>query len=574
MELSQADGKVVYTALNPYTRAHVDPLTPTPREPTILTIEFFGKTLSGPFTIPSGIVTTATPIIQYVFDHMPQVGVVTTKSIGLEPRLGNREPVYSQYAPGCFVNAVGLTNPGAQQAREALAALRVPEDRFLLTSIFGGSVEEFVAVAKILAPVSDGLELNLSCPHAKGYGMAMGQDPDLVREITAAVKAVVKIPVIPKLTPNTPDIAVIAAAAIAGGADGLCAINTVGPGYTSAHGHPVLSNGAGGISGKGVLPIGLKCVREIAAVTDCPIIGCGGVSSADDVRAYFDAGATVVGAGSSLTGLTTDEISTYFETLANDLATGRNRAESLVRYDIDMRFRPVTLVANTRVCDDIALLAFDRKINIQAGEFVFLWLPGVGEKPFSALTDDPFTLAVIDVGQFTHALMALPPGTQAYVRGPHGIPVAPPEEAKIVAVAGGTGLAAVYQIARDFGDAEVFTGARSAQRLYYLDECRRVATVHVATDDGSAGYHGVVTALLRERLQGMSEQERAQLVFYNCGPQGMVHAAIAVEREFCRPEQIFSSIDYLTKCGVGICGACATPDGRRLCVDGPFLDTR
>ena len=112
-------------------------------------MEFFGKTLSGPFTIPSGIVTTATPIIQYVFDHMPEVGVVTTKSIGLEPREGNREPVYSQYAPGCFVNAVGLTNPGAQHSLKALAALKIPDDRFLLTSIFGGSLEEFVAVVDV-----------------------------------------------------------------------------------------------------------------------------------------------------------------------------------------------------------------------------------------------------------------------------------------------------------------------------------------------------------------------------------------------------------------------------------------
>ena len=540
---------------------------------TDLKTTFFGKTLSGPFTIPSGIVTTAAPIIQYIFDHMPEVGVVTTKSIGLEPRSGNREPVYSQYAPGCFVNAVGLTNPGAHQSREALAALNIPEDRFLLTSIFGGSVEEFVAVARILAPVSDGLELNLSCPHAKGYGMAMGQDPELVREITAAVKAVVDIPVIPKLTPNTPDIAQIAQAAIAGGADGLCAINTVGPGYTSAHGHPVLSNGAGGMSGKGILPIGLKCVRDIAAVTNCPIIGCGGASSADDVRAYFDAGASIVGVGSALTGLITEEVSTYFETLASDLASGGNRAESMIRYDIDMHFSPVTVVANKRVCADICLLTFDRKINIQAGEFVFLWIPGLGEKPFSALSDDPFTLAVIDVGHFTHALMELPPGSEAYVRGPHGVPVAPPDDAKIMAVAGGTGLAAVYQIARDFGNAEIFAGARSADRLYYIDECRDIAEVHIATDDGSAGYHGVVTQLLRERLAGMSTAELAQVVFYNCGPQGMVHAAVTVQREYCRPEQIFSSIDYLTKCGVGICGACTTPDGRRLCVDGPFLAT-
>ena len=392
------------------------------RESDHLNTEFFGRTLSGPFTIPSGIVSTASPIIQFIFDHMPEVGVLTTKSIGLEPRAGYREPVISQYAPGCFVNAVGLTNPGARESVDLLGALQIPDDRFLLTSIFGGSVEEFVEVARLLAPVSHGLELNLSCPHAKGYGMAMGQDPDLVREITAAVKAAVDIPVIPKLTPNTDDIGAIATAAVEGGADGFCAINTVGPGYTSAHGHPVLSNGAGGLSGKGVLPIGLKGVREVAAVTDKPVIGCGGVSSAADVRAYQDAGAAIVGVGSALTGLTTQEIGAYFATLANDLEVGTDRAESLIRYDIDMTFSPVSLVENQRVCEDIALLKFDRKIDVQAGEFIFLWIPGLGEKPFSALTDDPFSLVVIDVGEFTHALMDLPVGTTAYVRGPHGIP--------------------------------------------------------------------------------------------------------------------------------------------------------
>jgi dihydroorotate dehydrogenase subfamily 1 len=536
-----------------------------------LSTELFGKTLSGPFTIPSGIVTTAVPIIQYIFDHMPEVGVVTTKSIGPEPRDGYREPVLSQYAPGCFVNAIGLTNPGPQRSAELMAQLRVPEDRFLLTSIFGGSIDEFVEVAKILAPVSDGLELNLSCPHAKGYGIAMGQDPDMVREIVAAVKAVVNIPVIPKLTPNTPDITVIARAAEAGGADGFCAINTVGPGYTSAHGHPVLSNGAGGMSGKGILPIGLKCVKEVAEVSDLPIIGCGGVSSADDVRAFFDAGAEIVGVGSALTGLTTDEIGAYFKTLAADMDRDQNRAESHIRYDVDMNFAPVILVKNEKVCDDITILTFDRKLNIQAGEFIFLWVPGVGEKPFSALTDDPFSLVVIDVGHFTHAVLDLAEGTECYVRGPHGIPVDPPEGAKVMAVAGGTGLAAVYQVARDFGNAEVFTGARTAERLYFLEECQQIAEVHVATDDGSAGYHGVVTELLRQRLKEMSAEERDTLVFYNCGPSPMVHAAIAVQREFCRDDQIFNAIDYLTKCGVGICGACAAPDGRRLCVDGPFL---
>ncbi|MFT6094599.1 MAG: dihydroorotate dehydrogenase (NAD+) catalytic subunit, partial [Pseudohongiellaceae bacterium] len=200
--------------------------------------EFLGKTLSGPFTVPSGIVTCSASIIQRVFDTMPEVGVLTTKSIGPEPRLGYREPILTQFEPGKFTNAVGLTNPGAARSAELMSQLTIPEDRFLLISIFGGSVDEYVEVAKIMAPHSDGLELNLSCPHAKGYGMAMGQDPALVEEIVRAVKAAVNVPVIAKLTPNVPNIGEIAAAAVAGGADGICSINTMGPECYEAHGQP------------------------------------------------------------------------------------------------------------------------------------------------------------------------------------------------------------------------------------------------------------------------------------------------------------------------------------------------
>ena len=536
-----------------------------------MTYPFLGKTLSGRFTIPSGIVTTAPSIMQYFLNEVPQIGVLTTKSIGLEPRLGNREPVYSQYAPGCFVNAVGLTNPGAIASATLLSKLSIPEDRFLLTSIFGGSVEEFVAVAQIMATCSDGLELNLSCPHAAGYGMAMGQDPDLVYEIVSAVKAAVSIPVIPKLTPNTDDIASIAIAAQRAGADGLCAINTVGPGHSTSFGHPVLSNGSGGLSGKGILAIALKCISEIRQASDLPIIGCGGVSSAVDVAAMHDAGTNIVGIGSALTGMTTAQVKSYFNDLQLDQTDHMNQAERRIQYRLDMGFRPVTLIKNEAVCNDIALLTFAESISVKPGEFFFVWVPGVGEKPFSALTDDPFRLVSIDVGAFTHQLMALEPGSEVYIRGPHGKAAAIPENAHIMAVAGGTGLAAVYQIAKDADNAEIFTGARTAERLYFIDECENIATVHIATDDGSRGYSGTVTELLRTRLRSMTEAEHSKIIFYNCGPEPMVHAAIKVQREFCSDEQIFSSIDYLTKCGVGICGACATPDGQRLCVDGPFL---
>ncbi len=532
--------------------------------------EFLGKPISGPFTIPSGIVATAVPIIDYLFKHVPQVGVMTTKSIGPVPRPGNREPIMTQYAPGCYMNAVGLTNPGADEAARQLAALDRPENRFLLTSIFGGSVEEIVAVAIKLAPWSDGLELNLSCPHAKGYGMDMGQDADLVREITRAVKDAVAIPVVPKLTPNVRNIGEIAAAAAEGGADAICAINTVGPAYFTAHGHPVLTNKVGGMSGKGVMPIALKCIKEIREAVSLPIIGCGGVSDADDVRAFRQEGAAIVGVGSALTGLDSTALARYFVDLEQALE-GERSGPSGVRYDVPMGFEPFKLVRNEKVCEDISILTFDRKLGVRAGEFVFTWIPGLGEKPFSALTDDPFSLVVIDVGIFTHALMDLAPGAEVLVRGSYGIAVAPPESSKVMAVAGGTGLAAVFQIARDHGDAEIFLGARSRDRLYFAQECRDIGQVHVATDDGSEGYHGVVTALLRERLESLDEAELARCVFYNCGPAPMVRAAEIVQRDFVPDERIFSAVDYLTKCGVGICGACHSPDGRRICVDGPFM---
>ncbi|MDG1987298.1 MAG: dihydroorotate dehydrogenase, partial [Halieaceae bacterium] len=287
-------------------------------------------------------------------------------------------------------------------------------------------------------------------------------------------------------------------------------------------------------------------------------------------RSAMEAGAEIIGVGSALTGLTTQQTEEYFKLLEQDLLNNKDLAKKKIRYDVDMNFEPVTLTENIRVCEDIAILRFDKKINIKPGEFVFLWLPGIGEKPFSALVDDPFSLVIINVGVFTSACMSLEVGVKAYVRGPYGTPVSPPK-GKIMAVAGGTGLAAVYQIARDIGNTEIFSGARSAERLYFTKECKKISTLHVATDDGSEGFHGLVTELLRKRLNELSEQDLKDLVFYNCGPEPMVHAAVAVEREYCRDDQIFSAIDYLTKCGVGICGACSAPDGRRICVDGPFL---
>lgn len=529
---------------------------------------FLGKNISGIFTIPSGIITTQGSIIKKIACEIPEIGVITTKSVGFHQREGCREPILAQYAPGCFMNAVGLTNPGAEVFALQLQEIQVPADRFLLTSIFGKDAEEFSAVAKILAPYSDGLELNLSCPHAQGYGMAIGQDPELVREITAAVKQAVDIPVIPKLTPNVENITNIAKAAVAGGADAICAINTVGPGYYSFDGKPVLSNVIGGISGKGILPIGLRCVREISKTVEIPIIGCGGISTAEDVQAYQQAGAMILGIGSALIGLSSEELKEYFHTLYKDLVQGTNVANSPLKAT-NMNFTRYHVTENHKLTEELSLLVFDEDIGIFPGQFVFVWIPGIGEKPFSVLDDKPLTLVVRKRGCFTEKLICLEQGDEVYVRGPYGVPVQREEFSKIILVSGGCGLAALYQMARDFRNTKIFIGAKAKRDLFYLDKAQRCADVNIATEDGSLGHKGLVTELLQKHLQ--EHNSRGNMIFFNCGPEEMINAALAIEQQYTSPERIYSAIDYVTKCGVGLCGSCATKDGRRLCVDGPFM---
>lgn len=530
-------------------------------------MRFFGKEISGRFTIPSGIITTNARVVEKIANEIPEVGVITTKSIGLGARDGNREPIFTQYAPGCFMNAVGLTNPGAEIFARQLSEIKIPSNKFLLTSIFGKDKYEFMEAAKILAPFSDGLELNLSCPHAKGYGMAIGQDKELVKEITAAVKSVVDIPVIVKLTPNAPDIGEIAKHAVDGGADGICAINTVGPGEYTVDGNPVLTNVKGGMSGRGVLPIGLKCVREIASSVDVPIIGCGGIACASDVIAYEDAGASVFGVGSSLIGMNSDELKRYFSLLADDLNKGSDYAADMLKKSVDMSFKKCRLVENKKLDDDLSLLVFDKGIKIKPGQFVFAWIPGVGEKPFSVLDSNPLTLSIQKRGCFTEKIINLSEGAEVYFRGPYGAAVER-KNTKAMLVSGGCGLAALYQIAKDFGNAEIFIGARDKKHLFYADKARKYADVHVATDDGSEGHKGFVTELLKDRLE---ELNQGNFVFYNCGPEPMINAAVEIEKKYTSPDRIYNSVDYVTKCGVGICGSCATKDGRRACVDGPFI---
>jgi len=272
-----------------------------------------------PFTIPSGIVTTTLDTIERLSEEIPELGIITTKSIGPEKRYGNEAPILHQTHPDSFLNAVGLSNPGCDEfARELKTS--TCNGKYLLTSIFGGSEEEFSAVAKAVAPFSDALELNVSCPHAKGLGAVIGRDAELTERITRAVKDSVGIPVVVKLTPTAGNIGEIAKAAVRGGADAIAAINTDGP-YDSV----ILSYGKGGRSGGKIKHRGLECVSEIRVAVGVPIIGMGGIKTADDVRRYQDAGANAFGIGSAVVkGMSTEQLRNYFSTLAGDLANGTN----------------------------------------------------------------------------------------------------------------------------------------------------------------------------------------------------------------------------------------------------------
>jgi dihydroorotate dehydrogenase (NAD+) catalytic subunit len=221
-------------------------------------------------------------------------GGVVTKSIGPVPFPGHAGPCVAVLKHG-LLNAMGLPNP-SQDFQEELASLK---DAPVVVSIFGASPEEFRTVASWFADIAVGFELNLSCPHAEGYGASVGTDPDLVLSITREV-ASIGVPTWVKLTPNVTDITEIGLAAEKGGAAALVAINTVrAMRISTTLRRPALGNRFGGLSGPAIFPIALRCVYELYDACSIPIIGCGGISSEDDVVEMMMAGASAVEIGTA-----------------------------------------------------------------------------------------------------------------------------------------------------------------------------------------------------------------------------------------------------------------------------------
>jgi dihydroorotate dehydrogenase (NAD+) catalytic subunit len=261
-----------------------------------LTIEAGGLTLQNPTVLAAGILGTTGASLKRVASM--GAGAVVTKSIGVEPRYGHPNPSLVRLECG-YINAMGLPNPSY---KEFLQELNVAKEAGapVIASIFGATEAEFKEVAQGL-PGASAYELNVSCPHAKGYGMQVGTDPALVRSITKAVKGAVKAPVWVKLTPNVTDITVIGRAAQDGGADAVVAINTLkAMAIDIDSGYPILGNVHGGLSGPSIKPVAVRCVYDLTEALDIPVIGAGGISSWADAVELMMAGATAVEIGSAV----------------------------------------------------------------------------------------------------------------------------------------------------------------------------------------------------------------------------------------------------------------------------------
>ena len=254
-------------------------------------VNLLGFDIDPPFILASGILDQTAGTMKRMMDK--GLGGVVTKSIGIEPRGGHPNPSVVELEHG-LLNAMGLPNPGIEEFKGELKKLNKAIDgEPIIGSIFASGPEEFTELAKEMSENGAGMiELNLSCPHAEGYGASIASDEKIMREVISSVKDEVDVPVLSKLPPSN-EIAEKAMIAEESGSDGLVCINTVrAMAINFETRKPILGNKIGGYSGKGVKPIGLRCVYEVYEEVDIPIIGCGGITKGRDALEYFLAGAS------------------------------------------------------------------------------------------------------------------------------------------------------------------------------------------------------------------------------------------------------------------------------------------
>ena len=265
-----------------------------------LSVNLCGEELDNPVIPASGTFGCG-----YEFAELYDInclGTFSFKGTTKEPRFGNPTPRIAECTAG-MINAVGLQNPGVDKViSEELPKLKKCFNKKVMANVSGFSVDEYAYTCEKLGSQEQvgWLEVNVSCPNVHGGGMSFGTDPRAAAEVTRAVKAVTKKPIIIKLSPNVTDIVSIAKACEDAGADGISLINTLlGMRIDLRTKKPVIANTMGGFSGSAIFPVALRMVYQVSSAVNIPVVGMGGVSSAEDVIEMTLAGATAVEIGAA-----------------------------------------------------------------------------------------------------------------------------------------------------------------------------------------------------------------------------------------------------------------------------------
>jgi dihydroorotate dehydrogenase (NAD+) catalytic subunit len=276
----------------------------TEQDKKSLSLEFCGMSFATPLVLLSGCVGFGEEYTRVKGFSNRDVGAVCLKGTTLEPRLGNT-PHRLAETPMGLLNAIGLQNPGTKKVvNDILPGLDFTETRFI-ANVSGSTVAEYAEVTRLFddSPI-DAMEINISCPNVKEGGVAFGNDPDMSARVVSACRKVTNKPLITKLSPNQTDIAENARRCIEAGTDGFAVINTLmGMAIDIESRTPIIGNNQGGLSGPAIKPIALLKVHEVYQVCkshNIPIIGQGGITSAEDAIEFIIAGATGVGIGTAL----------------------------------------------------------------------------------------------------------------------------------------------------------------------------------------------------------------------------------------------------------------------------------
>lgn len=263
-----------------------------------LEVKLAGRTFKNPVTTASGTFGSGAEYEEFV--NLSALGAVTTKGVANVPWEGNPTPRIAETYGG-MLNAVGLQNPGIELFCQRDIPHLKEKNASIIVNVCGRTVEDYVEVVERLAdePV-DLLEINVSCPNVKAGGIAFGQNPDALYEITKAIKAKAKQPIVMKLSPNVTDITEMAKAAEAGGSDALSLINTITGMKIDIHRRKfILANQTGGLSGPAIKPVAVRMIYQVHKACSLPIIGMGGVMTGEDAIELMMAGATMVAVGTA-----------------------------------------------------------------------------------------------------------------------------------------------------------------------------------------------------------------------------------------------------------------------------------